>query len=356
MKLPFLMFCIMLSVCVSAQLVDFDNEEIERDFLYNINLYAQQYAGSVVDAYGVNQATAWQFSGKTLRPLGFSIALQSSATFLKESDQQFNFNQTGFSDKLRLANPNAPNLPTVIGGATEKDLIYQVEGELTTPFGGTVQYEEDFSALNGIKTPYNALPKTALLFSMGLPANFEVSLRYFPNVEVRDVNHYEYGFGLKHQLNKYFLEEESPIYVSASVLYNYSRFDYKPQDLLEGENQNVILEDQTVNAELTASYEKEYYSVFGLVSYYTTNTAFNINGTYRYEVEEQDSFGNTVVQEAFSVTNPVNLSSTQGLMRAAIGASAKYKEIAVLALAYNFSKYHSLSFNLVFKINNQEKE
>ena len=102
--------------------------------------------------------------------------------------------------------------------------------------------------------------------------------------------------------------------------------------------------------------KKEYSWVlfFGLVGYYSGSSEFAINGTYTYEVEERSPGGVLLVQEVFSVDDPVALKSSVGEIHTSIGGSLKLSHYVSATVAYHMAKNNSLAFNLRFYINNGE--
>jgi hypothetical protein len=335
----------------SAQVLDFDSKAIEQDFVYNLGLYAENYIGSELDAYSLNKIGLWQTSGNTLQPFAFRFSLQNSVTLLKSSDVKFNFNEAGFSQNMQLENPSDSELPTVLGGPTDKNIVYTVRETRTG-----ITHKQAFPALSGIKTPFNSIPGSAIILSVGLPANLEVGIRFFPKITAYNVDHFEIGGALKHQLSQYFWKEDFPLNLGISVQYNYSKYLYSPEDLLDGKDQQIILKDHIVNAELAASYDKKWFTVFLLAGAYSSTTQFNINGTYSFEVEQKDPIlGLPIVSEAFSTVHPVSLEAKSISPRVSLGASVKIVHLAELAFAYSIAEYNTLSVNISFNINNKPK-
>ncbi|MFZ6051886.1 DUF6588 family protein [Halocola ammonii] len=337
-----------------AQLIDFDSEAATEDFVYNLQLYSNEYIGPVLDAYGSNQVSGWQPSGEILEPFAFSIGVQATATFLRSPNTKFNFNEVGFTDNLRLKDPSNPELPTVLGGATEQELIYRVQGGV----GGTVTYEEEIAALSGITTPNNGVPGAALQIGMGLPQASELQLRIIPPIKVLDVNHFLIGGGFRHDITQYFADEDRKFHTIIGAYYSYSTFRHEPEDLLEGENQEIRMTDHSLNLEAVASYDFKLLSIYGLVGYYNTSTRFDMLGTYSFEVEYQavPKPAPPTVQEAFSTTDPISVEATNSRPRFAVGASFKLGHVVELSTTYSMAEYNSLSAMLAFKIGNGEDE
>lgn len=342
---------------LNAQIATFDEEAIKADFIYNMNLYGDAFVGPVLESYSSSQVASNHITAKVLQPFAVSFGIQASGTQVKSQDLKFNFNEVPFTDNFYLTNPNKPELPTILGGSTTAEMIYRIEGQTIAGPIATVSFEEKISALDGLVTPGNMIPAGAFHLAVGLPMKTEVFLRALPTLDFNGVENYMVGGGVKHQVSQYFFEEESPIHVALAGFYSKSDFSFVPETSLEGENQEISFEDRTYSFETIFSYDKDYYSFFGLLGYYGGTSEFGVNGTYEYTVEgsslnppQQGS------QRAFSITNPVSLSRTTGGVQAAVGFSVKLKSIAALSAAYHIAKNNSIAVNLRFAINNGDRD
>ncbi|MGB0403655.1 MAG: DUF6588 family protein [Salibacteraceae bacterium] len=334
---------------VFSQVLDFDNKAIEKDFIYNLGLYTENFIGSELDAYSLNKVSLWQTSGKTLQPYAVSVSIQSSTTMLKSSEVSFNFNEVAFSENMELEDPTDPKLPTILGGRTDKNLVYTVRESRT----GT-KHKQTIPALSGINSPYNAIPSSAIIVGVGLPANTQVNVRFFPTITVYNVRHFEIGGGVKHQFSQYFWKDKIPLNMSVSVRYNYSKYIHYLDDLLDGNDQHVLLKDNIICAEIAASYDKKWFSLFVLGGGYSSSTQFNINGTYSFEVEEDDPvLGVPIIYEAFSTENPVSLTRQSISPKLTLGLALKAAHVAELAFAFSIAEYNTASVNLSFNLNNK---
>ncbi len=347
---------IFLSFSTIGQVVDFDSEAIEKDFTYNLNLYGDAFISPIMESYSASQIASNQISAKVLKPFAFGVGFTGSLTFVDEDKMNFNFNTIGFSDNLTLSNPADSILPTSLGGFTTKSMFYKVEG--TTLGGtGTFDFEQNISALDGIKTPMNSIPSGAIAVQVGLPLNTEIYVRFLPKLDFEDITNYSVGGGIKHMISQYFIDEEKDFHLALSGYYGSTNFTFLPSNYLEGSNQKISFINKVYSAEIVASIDKDFFSFFGLIGYFSGDSEFNIAGTYKYNVERQDAPAPAppTVQEAFVVTDPVSINRSTSGIQSTVGASFKIKELMSLALAYHIANENSLSVNLRFFINNGEK-
>lgn len=180
-------------------------------------------------------------------------------------------------------------------GNTTAQFLYEVEDET-----GRYSYQQGIEALDGFTSFENTVPTAALNLSVGLPMNTEVFLRALPEIEIDGLENYVVGGGVKHVISQYFQEDDEPKFnVALAGFVGKTKFTFIPNNFLDGQNQEAVFIDNTYSGELIASYDKKYFSIFGLVGFYSGSSDFAINGTYRYEVEQ-----NGLAQEAFETKKP----------------------------------------------------
>ncbi len=344
-KIALLLSIASLAVSANAQVLQFDNEAITTDFVNNLSIYADAFVSPLLGTYSPAQVASNHISAKTLKPFAVGLGISASGTTVKADQIEYNFNDLGFSNKLSLANPDKPIIPSILGGNTTAQFLYEVEDET-----GIYSYQQSIEVLDGFTSIENTIPSAAINLSVGLPLNTEVFLRALPEIEIDGLQNYVVGGGVKHVVSQYFQENDDPEFNVALAGYvGKTKFTLIPKNFLEGENQEVVFIDNTYSGELIASYDKKFFSIFGLVGFYSGSTEFAINGTYRYEVEQSG-----LIQEAFVSKNPVSLKGENSGIQTQIGASLNFSHFGALALSYAMAESNTVAFNLRFYINNGE--
>lgn len=341
---------VVLTIHSKAQIATFDSQAISEDFVYNLNIYADGFIGPVLGTYSPAQVASNHITAKTLKPFAIGFGISGSGTFIDDSEVEFNFNDKPFTDNMTLSNPSKPIIPSIIGGNTTAELVYKVEGQLNAPLSGNVEFEQTLSALDGLSAPSNAVPAAAVNLSLGLPLRTEVFIRALPEVDFDGLENYLVGGGVKHVISQYFQDEDnSHFHVAAAAFTGKSKFTFIPEQFLDGESQEITFTDNTYSGELIASYDRQFFSIFGLVGFYSGSSEFAINGTYRYNAEQAG-----VVQEVFSVDNPISLKKESSGVQTQFGASLNFSTLGSFALSYAMAESNSVAFNLRFYINNGE--
>tara|TARA_Y100000782_G_C10173184_1_gene260749 strand:+ start:256 stop:1323 length:1068 start_codon:yes stop_codon:yes gene_type:complete len=348
-KLGYIFTVLLCPILLKAQ-IQFDVSEAEQNFIYNLNLYANYYIDPVIDGFNNNQVIGWQQTGRTIRKFSVRFGLSTASTFVRPDMVEFDFYKVGFTNDIQLADPDNPILPTVMGGETDNELDYTVTGYL---YGIPVSYTQRVEALDGVTSPNNAVPNAVPQLSLGLPYHFEITGRIFPNVSVQGVKHMEYGFGLKHQISQYIVGDKSNFHWNVGGFYNQTEYTYVPEMFLQGENQEFAMKGNALLLETTASYDWKFLTAFAQLGYFNAASAFNINGTYRYELEESTPIGTAPNSDqiAFEVVDPVEVKSDNNGVKMSVGATIRVFKVVSLSGSYNYGKeYSSVTANLSFNI------
>lgn len=344
------------AICFAQLQVNFDEKAIQEDFVTNLDIYSEAYVDPILDVYSYNQLGGWATTAELLNPWNVRLQFVSSVTFVPDENLQFNFNEQGFTgfssaspgsgkSEIRLqAHSDNPYLPTVLGGSTEQMFIYSVKDE------NGVAYSEEFPVFEGTSTPFNAVPDIVPQISLGLPAGFEVNLRYFPKLELSGVDHQHWGAGLRHQLNQYVWDDEN-FHWSVGGTFSRNSYAYFPDEFLEGSDQEVRLRSDAFMLESSISYDLPILSLFASASYFSWQNNFDILGTYRYEVAAATGpLGAIQVKEAFSVEDPVSVTKENTGLRFTAGATVSIFKYLGLTMAYSVNPRSSLmaSININF--------
>lgn len=355
LALGILVFFALLTSTLSAQVVSFNTTRLSEDFKQNVKVYSEQYLDPALTGFGYNLSNGWQFhTGTVLNPFRFRFGLYTSGVIIPEGATRFNFYQQPFTDRIRMVDPSEPNLPTAFGGATDKKLIYRVEGDLE-PGGVPVSYEQELDALPGIRLPLDLFPNVMPQLAMGLPANFQITVRGTPRVNLDGVDFSQFGVGAHNEISKWFLED-SNFHLLFGATYSMSRFRYDFSGFIQGEDQEVEFIGHSILSELTISYKLKAIEFFGRAGFYSNTANFNINGTYRYETDESTPVGGSplINQTVFEVKDPVQLSKYELGVVGSLGARLALGNVFSIGTGVHVSKFTSIDASLLFEFGKSE--
>ena len=340
---------VLLGITAHAQVVNFDSESISREFVRNFNIYSEAYSEPVMEAFSYNSLSGWNQTARIIRPYSVRLEFVTGATFTKDAEVTFNFNDYPFSDNIELEGPTEPILPTALGGSTENYFRYSVQGNVSLV--GDFTTTQDIPAFSGVTSPFNSTPNIVPQLSLGLPGSFELTARFFPYYNYQGVSHNEFGIGVKHGLGQYF-KMPANLHWNVGVFYDLNQYTYRPEDFLEGEDQRIRLRGSALLMESLASYDYKFVSVFGGLGFYNWTNSFDILGTYRYVVEEGQFNG----REVFTTTDPVTLSRNKTGVKGSAGVTFRILKVVSLSAAYHLASRNTLTVNLSFNFATWPKE
>jgi len=183
---------------------------------------ANAYLNPFFKGLGFGMNSGWYNSAKAKNLGKFDIRIQGTAAFVPESDQTFNFNALGLSNKTRLRNPNSTLSPTAFGA--------------NSPGPEVVLYDNNNQEVSSFNLPDGSgikfVPSPQIQVTVGLIKNTDVSLRYSPKLELGGFGSLQViGFGIKHEITELLLpgktEKVIPVDIAVAFGYNQTTYDYK---------------------------------------------------------------------------------------------------------------------------------
>lgn len=183
---------------------------------------ANAYLNPFFKGLGFGMNSGWYNSAKAKNLGKFDIRIQGTAAFVPASDQTFNFNALGLSNKTRLRNPNSNLSPTAFG--------------TDSPGPEVVLYDDNNREVSSFNLPNGSgikfVPSPQIQVTVGLIKNTDVSLRYSPKLELGGFGSLQViGFGIKHEITKLLLpgktEKVIPVDIAVAFGYNQTTYDYK---------------------------------------------------------------------------------------------------------------------------------
>jgi len=161
----------------------------------------KNYIKPLAYVVGANLNSGFSQTAKTLKPFTFRLTFSSMLAFVPTKERTFTATRPDLKDPISgypLYSPEEVETATVFG---DEGGTFHFSGD---PFQFT--NEEDIVLPNGLNT--SVAPLLTPQISLGLPFGNEITVRYFPQVEVDpDFGKlYFYGFMFKHALNRSLLK------------------------------------------------------------------------------------------------------------------------------------------------------
>lgn len=183
---------------------------------------ANAYLNPLFKGLGFGMNSGWYSSAKVKNLGKFDVRIQGSAAFVPKTDQTFDFNALGLSNKTRLRNANSPLSPTAFGADSP--------GPEVVLYDNNNQPVSSFNLPNGSGVKF--VPSPQIQVTVGLIKNTDVSLRYSPKLALGDFGSLQVlGFGVKHEITKLLLpgktEKVIPVDIAVAFGYNQTTYNYK---------------------------------------------------------------------------------------------------------------------------------
>ncbi|MEM7380146.1 MAG: DUF6588 family protein [Bacteroidota bacterium] len=280
----------------------------------------------------------WYKSAAVRDKWSLGLSLVTNGSFIPSERLSKDLNIGEIENLEVVGGGNIVAIPTILGSKESTvTLIATVDGDQIT-----------FDAPTGIGLiNLNLLPSAFLQAELGLPANFELGLRYFPKINVSDVTLGMTGIGLKHEISKSIKAlDRGPLAVSGMVAFTRLSTDYsfRTDGFVRGENQFAEGHINTWLFELIASTKNPVYNLYGGIGYVQGEAEYALKGTYIIQTENDT----IIFQDPFDVQNSVSG------WRLNLGASVRMGWFN-LNLGYTFQGFNNLSLGLNFDVLNSKR-
>jgi len=269
------------------------------------------YSTSLFRGFGTGLNSGWNNTARTKKLLHFDLRITASGAFVPESDKSFNVTQIGLSNHVRPNDASKVISPT-FGGASVNGPVMDVYNDAGAKTGS-------FTMPKGVSS---VIPAPAVQLTVGLPANFDVTIRTIPTISVSDdigkVG--MIGFGVKHNFTGGGLKSTLPFDLALAVNYNslnYTRnLNVRPSSgavagpgaSQDFSNQKVDASVSGIMAQAIISKKLLFFTPFLSVGYQSASTKLNILGNY--PVESSTTVGGATVTGYTTFSDPVTINET----------------------------------------------
>ncbi|MGG8495492.1 DUF6588 family protein [Tenacibaculum sp. TC6] len=309
--------------------------------LQDANTLTQAYMNPAMKGliYGMNNS--WYHTAKVHKKFGFDISIAVNASMVPSKDEMFSVTNLN-----SITQPGRPpghlTSATVAGSENDGSLATVTFQENGITYTGT------FNMPGGIKEslPLNAIPSPTIQASLGLPWQFEASLRFVPKVGSEDVKGDLFGFGLKKEITDWFGPlGKTPLHVSLLAAYTNMNVNYQIND--DDPNDNIAISpDSAAKLRLNsytfqalASLNFPVFNIYGGVGYNSGNSTLKMLGTYTI------SYNASINQR--TITDPLNLNFDAGGFNATIGARLSLGFFKLFG-SYTVQEYNTLNAGIAF--------
>ncbi|WP_348668503.1 DUF6588 family protein [uncultured Polaribacter sp.] len=283
--------------------------------------------------YGMNNG--WYHTAKVHKPFGFDISIGLNASFAPGKDEMFTL--SGLTS-INQATGKSITAATVAGSEDTTPLT-----TITFTEGGQT-FSTTFNAPGGIKEnlPLNAVPTPAVQVNLGLPADFEISLRLAPKIGSDKVKGNLFGIGLKKEITDWFGPiGKTPLHVSLLAAYTTMNVEYD----IEGNNdvsiQNGLAEFKlnSYTVQAVASLNFPILNLFGGIGYGSGNSTLQMLGDYTLNYGPLSK----------TITDPINSEFSAGSFRTTVGTRLSLGFFKLFG-SFTLQEYNTVNLGVAFSI------
>ncbi|EGV43624.1 hypothetical protein BZARG_2596 [Bizionia argentinensis JUB59] len=283
--------------------------------------------------YGINNG--WFSHGKGQKQFGFEIGLVANTTFIKSSKKSFEMNVSDYRNIRFSDNSSSKTVATALGN-NNPDISVMLTYD--DPIFGNQEVEVTLPTGIG-SADVNMIPTAFLQVGFSPFKGTQLKARYFPKIAVDDVETGLYGFGLQQEFTAWLPQEKLfPVAVSGLIAYTHldGSYDFTDEGIVEGENQQIKTNINTVLLELIASTKFKMFNVYGGLGYLSGKSETDLVGSFN--VSDGVLFSQTI-------TNPISIEDKVTGMRTTLGANLKLGLFSINA-DYTIAEFDSASLGL----------
>lgn len=339
----------MKKISLTILLLSFIFNMKAQDGLEAIILASKQDANKLTEAYlnpamkglvyGMN--SGWYHSAKTHKKFGFDISISLNASMVPSKDEIFKFADLGLSTSTTSTSLTG----ATVAGSNSLEAPVKVS---TTIDGQTVTAQ--FNMPGGIKEdlPLNAVPSPSVQFSLGLPKQFDVMIRFVPEVRSDDVTGNILGIGLKKEITDWFgIIGKTPLHISLLGAYTKMDVNYNIQNSssIQGSNQEASFSLNSYTIQAIASLNFPIINFYGGIGYSAGTSDLKMKGTYNLNYNTSLPAPNNTKQVI--LTNPLNIDFKASGMRATLGTRLSLGFFKIFG-DYTIQDYNTISAGIAF--------
>lgn len=254
------------------------SQEPLRDFfqggLDDARTLTKSYLNPYGEMLGTSLNAGWYNSAKVHGLLGFDLTFSVMNSMAPSSAQSFDVNALGLQN-FEVAGGSPGIAPTVAGKMDNRPVL-----QPKTEGGEYAQFTMPDGSGN------DNIPLPMLQAAVGLPFNTEIMARVVPKMKFGDAGEVSVlGFGLKHSLKDYIPFVKRIPFLQTSVLAGYTSFNSATP--IPGSNQVTVTNGElgissgAFTSRLLVGANFPIIALYTGVGYGSTNSDFDINGTYQ---------------------------------------------------------------------------
>jgi hypothetical protein len=286
-------------------------------------------------AFGINNG--WFNNAKAPKRFNFELSLIANASFIKNDKKAFQFNVADY-ENIRFQDNSPSKIVATALGHNDPDITVIVTYD--DPIFGNQEVELTLPTGLG-STDVDLIPTAFLQASFSPFKGTQVKGRFFPKTAAEDAEISLYGFGIQQEFTSWLPADKMlPVAVSGLIAYTHldGSYDFTDTGVVDGENQHINTEVNTVLFELIVGTKLKIINFYGGLGYIDGKSTTDLLGTYR--VSDGALFSEEI-RDPFSVKDDIS-----GI-RASVGATLKLGFFGINA-DYTLAEFDSATLGINF--------
>ena len=318
--------------------------------LADANKLTLEYLRPASEGFIFGMSNGWYHTAKVHKTLGFDITIGANFSTPPSSRKMFDVNSLNLSSKI-TQNPNTS--PTVLGSGTAVANAFEVtipaNSDPNINGGVHPELKRNFTMPDGFgdDLPLSGVPTPAIQVSVGLPANFEATLRFVPEIG-DETSGQLFGLGLKKEITNWFGPmDKTPLHISLMAAYT----NMTVTSIIDDPSGNEInitngvgeLDLSSYTVQALASLNLPFINIYGGLGYIGGSSSLSLTG--RYELEYQDGLTtyNRVLNDPLSLDYDVSGFTTT------IGARFSLGFLKIFG-SYTLQEYNTFNAGIAISI------
>ena len=312
------------------------------------NKLTLEYLRPASESFIFGMSNGWYHTAKVHKTLGFDITIGANLSRPPSSKEMFDINSLNLSSKITQSPSTSP---TVLGSGSATTNAFEVtipaNSDPNINNGVHPELRRNFTMPDGFKDdlPLSSVPTPAVQVSLGLPANFEASLRFVPEIG-DETSGQLFGLGLKKEITNWFGPmDKTPLHISLLAAYTNmtvtSIIDDPSGNEINITNGVAELDLNSYTVQALASLNLPFLNIYGGLGYISGSSSLSLNG--RYELEYQDG----LVTYNRILNDPLSLDYDVSGFTTTVGARFSLGFFKIFG-SYTLQEYNTANLGVAF--------
>lgn len=299
--------------------------------------FTQDYMAPASEGLGYGINNGWFNNAKAPKRFSFELSIIGNVGFIKDEKKSFQM-QTSDYENIRFVDGSSSKMVATALGHNDPEIRVIITYD--DPIFGNQETELVLPTGIGSEN-VNIIPTGFLQASFSPFKGTQLKGRFFPKVETEDAKVGLYGVGIQQEFTSWLpADKVLPVAISGLIAYTHldASYDFTDAEFVDGENQRVETDTNTVLFELIVGTKLPVVNFYGGLGYITGKSTTDLLGTY---VVTDGFLFSEEINDPFSVEHDISG------VRATVGANLKLGFFGLNA-DYTLAEFDSATLGINF--------